>query len=202
VTVHGRYTGILRDDLANAFDVDAQDFPGVDFSEGLYRANLRRRELTTNQTAVGTGVMKSVALYLREGDIVTNLTFVSATTAGATLTNWWFALYSPAATPALLGQTADQEDAAWAANTVKTLALESPVTITETGVHYAAIMVAASTVPTLLGAAALLHASGSNPIITGEKVLAQTSGSSLTTTAPATITSATTVLTVPLVIAT
>jgi hypothetical protein len=63
-------------------------------------------------------------------------------------------------------------------------------------------MVAASTVPTLLGAAALLHASGSNPIITGEKVLAQTSGSSLTTTAPATITSATTVLTVPLVIAT
>lgn len=202
MTVHGRYTGILRDDLANAFDVDAQDFPGVDFSDGLYRANMRRREATANQTAFTSATMKSTPLYLREGDVVTNLTFVSATTAGATLTNWWFALYSPATTPALLGQTADQEDAAWAAYTAKTLALTSPVTIAETGWHWAAISVKASTVPTLLGSVAHLNAVMVNAIVTGEKVLAQISGDTLTDTAPATIASPTAALTVPFVVAT
>jgi hypothetical protein len=201
VTVHGRYTGILRDDLANAFDVDAQDFPGVDFSDDLYRANLRRNQCVSNVSALTTQVMTSVALYLREGDVVTNLTFVSATTAAGTPTNWWFALYSPAATPALLGQTADQTSTAWAANTAMTKALASPVTISTTGWHYAAIMVKATTPPTLAGVA-LQNAVESGAIITGEKVLSQTSGSSLTDTAPATIATPTTIAGVPLVIAT
>jgi hypothetical protein len=199
--VHGRYTGILRDDLANAFDTDAQDYPGVDFSDDLYRANLRRTQCVSNVSALTTQVMTSVALFLREGDVVTSLTFVSATTAAGTPTNWWFALYSPAATPALLGQTADQTSTAWAANTVMTKALASPVTISATGVHYAAIMVKATTPPTLAGVA-LHHAIESGAIITGEKVLSQTSGSSLTDTAPATIATPTTIAGVPLVIAT
>ena len=202
MTVHGRYTGILRNDLANAFDVDAQDFPGVDFTDGLFRPNMRRLQATANQTAFTSGVMKSTPLFLRAGDVVTNLTFVSGTTAAATPTNWWFALYSPATTPALLAQTADQTTGAWAAYTAKTLALSSPVTVSETGWHWAAISVAASTVPTLLGSVALLDAVMANAVITGEKRLAQTSGSSLTTTAPATITSTTAALTVPFVVAT
>jgi hypothetical protein len=202
VTTHGRYTGILRDDLSYAFDADAQDFPGIDFSSGLYRANMRRLQATANQTAFTTQTMKSTPLFLRAGDVVTNLTFVSATTAAGTPTNWWFALYSSAATPALLGQTADQTTTAWAAYTAMTKALASPVTITTTGWHWAAISVKASTVPTLLGSVAFLDAVMANPIITGEKVLAQTSGSSLTDTAPATIASPTTALTVPYVIAT
>ena len=201
MTVHGRYTGILRDDLANAFDVDSQDFPGVDFSDDLYRSNLRRSQCVSNVSALTTQVMTSVALYLREGDVVTNLTFVSATTAAGTPTNWWFALYSPAATPALLGQTADQTSTAWAANTAMTKALASPVTIATTGIHYAAIMVKATTPPTLAGVA-LHNAVESGVIITGEKVLSQTSGSSLTDTAPATIATPTAIAGVPLVIAT
>lgn len=201
MTVHGRYTGILRDDLASAFDADAQDFAGVDFSAGLHRASLRRTQCVSNLSALTSGVMLSAALYLREGDVVTNLTFVSATTAAGTPTAYWFALYDTQATPALLAQTADQETAAWAANTVKTLELESPVTISTTGIHYAAIMVAASTPPTLAGVA-LHNAVESGAIITGEKVLARTSGSSLTDTAPSTIATPTTVATVPLVIAT
>lgn len=202
MTVHGRYTGILRDDLANAFDIEANDFPGVDFADGLHRANLRRIQSTANLAALTSGVMTSVALYLRQGDIVTNLTFMSATTAAGTPTNYWFALYSPAATPALLEQTADQTTTAWAANTVKTLALESPVTIDTTGVHYAAVMVTATTVPTLVGAPSLHHATVAGGILTGEKALAQTSGTGLTATAPATIASPTSVVTVPMVIAT
>lgn len=166
------------------------------------RKNLSRQDLKGNLAAVASGVMTSVALYLERGDLVTNLTFVSATTAADTPTHWWFALYSNATTPALIAQTADQTTGAWAANTVKTLALSSPHRVTATGIYYAAVMVAADVaVPTLVGATALHNATISDPIITGQKVLAQTSGSSLTDTAPATITTTTTVVTVPLVIA-
>lgn len=202
MTVHGRYTGVLRDDLANAFDIDANDYPGVDFAAGLHRANLRRIQCSANLAALTSGVMTSVALYLRSGDVVTNLTFMSGTTAAGTPTNYWFALYSTAATPALLGQTADQTTTAWAANTVKTLALEDPLTIDTTGIHYAAVMVAATTVPTLVGATAVHHATVSGGILSGEKPLARTSGSGLTATAPGTIASPTSVVHVPMVIAT
>jgi hypothetical protein len=167
---------------------------------GVLRANLRRTECGGNLSALTTAVMTSVGIYLEAGDVVTNLTFCSATTAAGTPANWWFALYSTASTPALLGQTADQVDAAWAANTPKTLALATPYTVVTTGIHYAAIMVKASTPPTLLGAALNVNASGA--VVSGQKVLAQTSGSGLTDTAPATIATPTTIASVPYVVVT
>ncbi len=167
---------------------------------GLLRANLRRTECGGNLSALTTQVMTSIALYLEAGEVVTNLTFCSATTAAGTPTNWWFALYSTAATPALLGQTADQTNTAWTANTAKTVALAAPYTVPTSGVYYAAVMVKATTPPTLLGAS--LNANASAAVVTGQKILALTSGSSLTDTAPATIASATTVATVPYCVAT
>jgi hypothetical protein len=157
---------------------------------GLFRESLPRHACAGNTAAVGTGVMLSVALPLVAGDLVTNLTFRSATTAAGTPTNWWFALYDDAATPALLAQTADQLTAAWAANTVKTLALATPQRIPRTGIYYAACMVTATTPPTLFGNT--LHSSAA--VLSGQKVLAQSSGSSLTGTAPATIASPTAVV--------
>jgi hypothetical protein len=165
------------------------------------RKNLRRQECGGNLSALTTEVMTSVATYLEKGDTVTNLTFVSATTAAGTPAHWWFALYSNAATPALIAQTADQTDTAWAANTAKTVALSSPYTVTDTGIYYAAICVVATTPPTLAGAS-LHNAVESGAVVSGQKILARTSGSSLSDTAPATIASATTVATVPLVIVT
>lgn len=167
---------------------------------GLFRANLRRSECDGNLAALTTQVMTAVALYLEAGDVVTSLTFCSATTAAGTPTNWWYALYSSEATPTLRGQTADQTNTAWAANTPKTLALASPYTILTTGIHYAAVMVKATTVPTLLGATVNANAAGA--VVTGQKVLANTSGASLTDTAPATIASPTTVGTIPYCVAT
>lgn len=167
---------------------------------GMFRPNLRRTEAGGNLAALTTQIMTAVALYLEAGDVVTNLTFCSATTAAGTPTNWWFALYSTAATPALLGQTADQTSTAWAANTAMTVALAAPYTVTTTGIYYAGVMVKATTPPTLLGAS--LNANASAAVVTGQKVLANTSGSSLTTTAPATIATPTTVATVPYVVAT
>lgn len=160
------------------------------------RQNMPRGAAASNLSALTTQVMLSVAVPLQAYDKVTSISFRSGTTAANVPTNWWFALYSSAATPALLAQTADQLTAAWAADTVKTLNLSSVVEITEAGVYYAAIMVKATTPPSLVGRA-VQHADVSSGLISGQKTLAQTSGSSLTTTAPATIATPTAVVNVP-----
>lgn len=165
------------------------------------RSNLDRRYLASNASALTTQVMTSVALPLIAGDVVTNLTFLSGATAAGTPTNWWFALYDTSGTPALIAQTADQLTAAWAANTAVTLPLSTAYTVANSGVYYAAVMVKATTVPTLAGVTAEA-AAANGAIVAGFPVLAQTSGSSLTTTAPATIATPTTVTTIPYVVAT
>jgi hypothetical protein len=174
-------------------------FPGVDFGEEFYRANMPRLRAMSNASVLTTQVMSSVPVWLEAGEVVTSITFVSATTAADTPTNWWFALYSPAG--ALLGQTADQLTAAWAANTKKTVALATPVTVATTGWHRVACMVKATTPPTLAGVT-LHNAVLSAALITGELPLSATSGSALTTTAPATIGALTAIAGVPLCIAT
>jgi hypothetical protein len=202
VTQLGRFTGVARDELAGIADDYRQGLGGVligtDTGGAFYRPNMRRLEVSADNGAAGTGVMLSASLFLRKGDVVTNLTFRSGATALATGTHWWFALYSAAATPALMAQTADQTSAAWAALTAKTLALSAPVTIPSDGYYWAACMVAATTPPSLVGAAPLV----SGGVIAAEQPLARTSGSSLAATAPATIASPTTVATVPYVVAT
>lgn len=165
-----------------------------------YRDNMPRVQAGGDLAALTTQVMTSVALPLQAGDVVASLTFKSGGTAAVTPTNWWFALYDDSATPALLAQSADQLTAAWAATTAKTLALATPQLISRAGIYYAAVMVKATTVPTLLGAST--QAGASAGLLSTDKVLAQTSGSALTATAPATIATPTAVGTVPLVLAT
>jgi hypothetical protein len=163
------------------------------------RSNLDRRYLVTNTASLTTQVLTSVAIPLEVGDVVTNLTFVSGATAAGTPTNWWFALYDTSATPALIAQTADQTSTAWAAHTAKTVALSAAYTVSTAGIYYAAIMVKATTPPTLAGVT-LENAAAAGALVTGQAILAQTSGSSLTDTAPATIASPTTVATIPYVV--
>lgn len=167
---------------------------------GVLRSNLDRLAVEGNLAALTTQVMLSVAIPLEAGDVVTSLTFVSGATEADTPTNYWFALYDDSTTPALIAQTADQTTTAWAAATVKTLALSAAYLVPRSGVYYAAVMVKATATPTLLGTA--VNAGASAAIITGQKVLARTSGSALTATAPSTIATPTTVGNVPLVIAT
>lgn len=167
---------------------------------GLRAQNMRAIDCTTDTDPLTTQVMLSVAVPLQVGDLVSNITFKSGATAADTPTNWWFALYSSADTPALVGQTADQTTTAWAANTVKTLALTTAYRVPSTGVYYAGIMVKASDLPSLVGAS--VGIAGAAASILSSKVLAHTSGSSLTTTAPATIATPTTIASVPLVVLT
>ena len=164
--------------------------------------NFPRDQISTDLVAsLVTQVMTSVPILLQQGDVVTNLSFLSGATAAGTPTNWWFALYSNAATPALLAQSADQTSTAWAADTLKTLALSAPQSIAVTGIYWAAIMVKATTVPTLMGKT-LARAAAAAALITGQIVLAQNSGSVLTATAPSTIASPTAQAVIPYAIAT
>lgn len=190
----GLFTGIPRDALGFLNSGGAP----VDPTQTFYRSNLPRVGLDdlTDAISATSGVMTSVPLWLRAGDKVTNLSFLSGATAANTPTHWWFALYSAAATPALLAQSADQTNGAWAADTWKTLALATAQTIAATGLYYAAVMMTATGVVSLIGT----HAAKS--LLTGEVNLAQTSGSSLAATAPATIATPAAWRSVPLVVAT
>lgn len=191
----GGYKRNVRDALAHWNAADPSG-PDTFFRRNLGRFGLYDSASDTGQVALATGVMTSVPIFLRGGDVITNISVRSGATAANTPTNYWLALYSAAATPALLAQTADQTSTAWAANTTKTLALATPQTITADGIYWVGIMVTATTPPTLLGTVA------APAIVTGERNLSQSSGASLTATAPSTITSVTAKQFVPYVVLT
>lgn len=195
MTQLGGYNRNVRDALAHYSTADPAS-PDTFFRRNLPRTGLYDSAGDTGQVALTTQVMTSVPIYLYAGDVITNISARSGATAADTPTNYFFALYSKASTPALLAQTADQTTTAWAANTTKTVALATAQTITESGIYWVGIMVKATAVPTLLGAIA------APAIATGERNLSQSSGSSLTDTAPATIATPTAKQFVPYVVLT
>ena len=83
--------------------------------------------IASNVNILNTGRLTSVAVPVLNGTACTSASFVSATTAVVTPTNWWFALCDASLNP--IRQSTDQLTAAWTANTLKTLTLDSiPVT--------------------------------------------------------------------------
>lgn len=193
MTVHGRMTRTLAD--SPAFDLPRDALPGVD-QDTWAASNIPVWAATSDLAAIGTGVAIGVRKWLRKGDIVTSLSFVSGATAVGTPTHWAHALYDPDG--ALLGQTADQLTAAWAANTAKKLALASPVTIAKDGYYIVATTTTATTVQTLIGAAPIVTAAGA--VFTGSKDPGVTFGSALNGVFPATTGALTAVAKVPLAV--
>lgn len=131
---------------------------------------------TAAPTASGTLFLQ--AIKLRAGDLVSNITISSATTAAVTPTNYFFALYD--ANRGLKAQSANQTTAAWAANTVKTLAMTTPYRVPTTGLYYIGIMMTATTIITTKGGTAKTggQLASTAPILHG------TSTTGLTTSLP------------------
>lgn len=102
-----------------------------------------------NSPPLTSGTLHAAAIYLRAGQVVTNISFFSATTAAGVPTNQFFAIYNSAG--GFLARSADDTTTAWAANTIKTLALTAAYTVQKSGFYYVAILVVATTVPTLKG---------------------------------------------------
>lgn len=165
----------------------------------LYRENIPGRcgAHTDEAAALTTQIMTCVGVPCYPGDIISKITvFVGATAAG-TPTNQWAALYTPAATPLLLAQSVDGTSTAIPGSTALTFTLAAPQLLTTEGIYYAAIMVKATTVPSLVSQNVGV---AMGAVLAGMPVRAQTSGSALTATAPATIATPTTVAKIPYVV--
>lgn len=131
-----------------------------------------------NTTAPASGTLAMQAIYLKAGTLVSNITLASATTAANAPTNYFFALYD--SNRNLLAQSANQTSSAWAANTVKTLAMSTPYRVPVSGLYYIGYFMTATTVPTLKGGTARTggQLAGTAPIIYGS------SSTGLTTALP------------------
>ena len=130
-----------------------------------------------NIGAATSGQLILQAIWLPAGMVISNLVAMSGTTASATQTNRWMALYDSSRN--LLRQSTDQTTTALAANTLYTAPITS-FTTTYSGIHYIGLMTTATTVNSWVGATAAANAAIRNqaPILTG------TSTTALTTTAP------------------
>lgn len=105
-----------------------------------------------NTSALTSGTLYMMAIYLKAGTLVSNISFFSATTAAGTPTNGFFALYDSSRN--LLANCANFTTEAWAANTIKTKAMSTAYRVTVSGLYYLGIMITATTVPTLKGGTA------------------------------------------------
>lgn len=105
-----------------------------------------------NTTVAASGTLFLQAIYLVAGQLVSNITLASATTAAATPTNYFAALYD--ANRNLRALSANQTTAAWPANTVKSFAMVAPYRVPTSGLYYIGYMMTATTVATLKGGAA------------------------------------------------
>ena len=146
---------------------------------GIKAESIPRTIAGVNIAAVASGTMIMQAIWLPAGTVITNLLAMSGTTASATQTNRWLALYDQ--NRALLRQSPDTTTTALAASTLYTGAVTS-FTTTYSGIHYIGLMTAGTTINSWIGttAAAAAAVRGLAPILTG------TSTTALTTTAPAT----------------
>jgi hypothetical protein len=131
---------------------------------------------TATEAALTSGTITLYPLEIATGLSVGHLVFISGTTAASNPTNWWFCLCN--ASLGLLAITADQTTTAWAASTLKSLAIAtiasgsaSTFITTYTGTYYIGIMVKATTVPTLQGwtpAATTLLTTAASGVIGGK----------------------------------
>jgi hypothetical protein len=171
----GKYTRNVGDILAgyNALDTASPD-------TFMARTVSRLHASDVTIALATTGKLTLAKVTLGAGELVSKLGFVSGTTAGATMTAWWMALYSP--TGVLLAQTADQVAGAIAANTAFELSLATAQRVKESGLYRIGLMVAASTVPTVVGVTVPPASAAA-----AEGVISEETTATYTTTAPATL---------------
>lgn len=131
---------------------------------------------TAAPTASGTLFMQGI--YLPAGITVSNILWHSATTAANTPTHWLLGLYDSARN--LLATSTDRTNEAWAAQTLKTIAMTTPYLVPTSELYYCGLMMTATAVITSKGDTAKTSGSlwAQPPIMSGA------SSTGLTTTLP------------------
>jgi hypothetical protein len=132
-----------------------------------------------------SGVMQGSLIWLPKGATINKIACYSRTTAGATLTHRWVALYTPGGT-ALARQSTDVTTSTFAANTILESTLTSAYVVPADGLYPVGINWTGTTIPTMAGQTIGI-AGLAAPALTGFTLppYAWTAGSALTTTAPA-----------------
>ena len=141
--------------------------------------------------ALTTAVMTIVPIPVEVGDVFSKITVLVGATAASVPVNQWAALYSGAtvlSSAVLLGQSTDGVSTAIAASGALTFTLSSAVAVDGfqgNGYIFAAIMVKATTVPSLT-TVPTPTAVNYRWFANGPQFLSATAGTALTATAPAT----------------
>jgi len=147
---------------------------------GVYSETIGRKDCPeVNTTVAASGTLFMQMVYLKAGQVVSNISICSATTASATVTGNLVGLYD--INRALLATSANNTTA-HAANTFRTYAMTTPYTVPSDGQYYIGYFCTATTVATLKGGTAKTggQLSAVAPIAQG------TSTTALTTSLPAT----------------
>lgn len=137
---------------------------------------------------VTSGTLYQFIIFLVARQVVTNISFCSSSQAAVTPANWFFGIYGSGEGTGRFqfAQTANQTTTAWAANTIKTVALTAPWTVPRTGLYSVCIMMDAATPVNLKGLTGVGNLSGV------ANRLFYTGGTGMTSTLPlATTTNAT-----------
>lgn len=119
----------------------------------------------SNAAGLVSGRLHLVAVYLPEGETITSISWMSGTTPLGTGVNQWFGLFDSARVPLRL--TNDATNSAWAADTVKTLALSTPFETTYEGLHYLGVTVVAVTPPSWRQVTSVTALTGLAPALSG-----------------------------------
>ena len=132
----------------------------------------------TNTTMAVSGTLNMMAIYLKAGWLVSNISLSSATTVAGTPTNYFFGLFDGSLNQ--VATSANQTTSAWGGNSVKTLPMTTPYRVATAGLYYIGYFMTATTVPTLKGYATktATQLAGTAPILHG------TSSAGLTTALP------------------
>jgi hypothetical protein len=105
----------------------------------------------TATQAIGatTGTVYMMGIWLPAGLTITNMNWITGSTAAVTPAHWWLGIANSAGLQQ--AATADQLTAAIAANSLITKALTATYTTTATGLYYLLLSVTAATNPTATG---------------------------------------------------
>lgn len=167
----GQFLQAIGNNLAGQIDVWG---PTGTLSESIDRSICAEIN-SVIPTASGTLFMQ--AIYLAAGTLVSNILWHSATTAAGTPTHWMLGLYD--ASRNLLATSTDRLTEAWAAQTLKTIAMTTPYLVPTSGIYYIGMFMAATTIITSKGNAVTQGSLSAQP-----PILHGTSTTGLTTTLP------------------
>ena len=154
---------------SNLVDGDLTPLPALEAAmcpAGRFETTSRLRCGT--ESSPSSGWLYLCPIWLPKGLTVSNISFTSGNTAAATPTNQWFALFN--SSRVALARSADATTAAWGTNTTKTLNIAQTTAgaattyvTTYTGLHYIGFMVAASTMPSIIGEGRLITGGTTSP---------------------------------------